>query len=308
MVTAVQRKVSLDADDGRSIPVRIWQPESAEPRCIIQVLHGLSEHAGRYARFGNAACAKGFAVVAHDHRGHGSAAEHSGHFADKDGWQKVLGDVLGVQNFIRDNHPGAPIVLLGHSMGSFIAQASVMQSGNGLAGLILSGSSYGSRLQIRVARWVARFEIWKNGSRAPAELMNKLNFQAFNKAFEPARTAFDWLSGDDEEVDRYIADPLCGGMASGGLWRDLASGLLEITSVTALKRIRSDLPILITGGEKDPVGGTRGMTRLRKAFAASGHSNVTLKVYAKARHEILNETNRQAVTQDILSWVNEQIQ
>jgi len=183
-----------------------------------------------------------------------------------------------------------------------------MQSGNGLAGLILSGSSYGSRLQIRIARWVARFEIWKNGSRAPAELMNKLNFQAFNKAFEPARTGFDWLSRGDEEVDRYIADPLCGGMASGGLWRDLASGLLEITSVTALKRIRSDLPILITGGEKDPVGGTRGMTRLRKAFAASGHSNVTLKVYANARHEILNETNRQAVTQDVLSWVNEQIQ
>ena len=299
---------TLDAIDGRPIPVQIWKPASGEPRCVIQVLHGLAEHAARYNRFGKSAGAKGIAVVAHDHRGHGSQATRLGHFADDDGWRKVLGDVTRVQEFIRENHPETPIVLLGHSMGSFIAQASVMRSNGDLAALILSGSSYGSRLRIRIARLVAQLEIWRNGVRAPSDLMNKLNFQAFNKAFEPARTEFDWLSTDDEEVDRYIADPLCGAISSGGLWRDLTGGLLQIMSVDALRRIPAAMPILITGGARDPVGGLRGMTRLRKAYEASGHRNVTLKIYPDARHEILNETNREAVTRDLLGWIKNQIE
>ena len=298
---------TLDAIDGRPIPVQIWKPANGEPRCVVQVLHGLSEHAGRYARFGKAAGETGIAVVAHDHRGHGSQAKRLGHFADDDGWRKVLGDVTRVQEFIRENHSGTPIVLLGHSMGSFIAQASVMRSNAELAGLILSGSAFGSRLRIRVARLVAGLEIWRHGVRAPSDLMNKLNFQAFNKAFEPARTEFDWLSSDDEEVDRYIADPLCGTIASGGLWRDLTGGLLEIMSVASLRRIPATLPVLITGGAKDPVGGLRGMTRLSKAYESSGHGNVTLKIYPDARHEILNETNRETVTRNLLAWIQGQI-
>ena len=298
---------TLDAIDGRTIPVQIWKPASGEPRCVIQVLHGLAEHAGRYARFGKFAGEKGIAVVAHDHRGHGNQAKRLGHFADDDGWRKVLGDVARVQEFIRENHPDTPIVLLGHSMGSFIAQASVIRSNGDLAGLILSGSAYGSRLRIRIARLVAGLEIWRNGVRAPSDLMNKLNFQAFNNAFEPARTEFDWLSTDDEEVDRYIADPLCGAISSGGLWRDLTGGLLQIMSVAALKRIPATLPILITGGGKDPVGGLGGMTRLSKAYAASGHRNVTLKIYPDARHEMLNETNREAVMRDLIGWIQDQI-
>jgi alpha-beta hydrolase superfamily lysophospholipase len=306
-VTTSRIDQTLDALDGRPIPVHIWKPESGEPRCIVQVLHGLSEHAARYGRFGQAASEAGIAVVAHDHRGHGSQAKRLGHFADDEGWRKVLGDVGRVQEFIRENHPGTPIVLLGHSMGSFIAQASVIRSDSNLAGLILSGSSFGSRLRIRLARLVAALEIWRHGVWAPSELMNKLNFQAFNKPFEPARTEFDWLSGDDEEVDRYIADPLCGAIASGGLWRDLTGGLLEIMSVNALRRIPATLPILITGGARDPVGGLPGMTRLYKAYEASGHRNVTLKIYPDARHEILNETNRKAVTRDLLAWIEGRI-
>lgn len=298
---------SLEAPDGRNIPLHIWKPETGEPRCVIQVLHGLSEHAGRYARLGQAACKKGIAVVAHDHRGHGRHAKRPGHFADADGWAKVLQDVSRVQSFIRENHPSTPIVLLGHSMGSFIAQASVMHSSGRLTGLILSGSSFGSRMKIRLARLIARLEIWRRGTGAPSELMNTLNFQAFNKAFEPNRTDFDWLSRDEEEVDRYIADPLCGAIASGGLWRDFAGGLLGIMSVATLKRIPVDLPILITGGARDPVGGKKGMTRLAKAYESSGHQNVALKIYPDARHEILNETNREAVMRDVLNWVEAQI-
>ncbi|MEX2258929.1 MAG: alpha/beta hydrolase [Woeseia sp.] len=295
---------TIKTTDGHAIPVITWSPQD-KPAAILQIFHGLSEHAERYARFANAATAAGYMVVAHDHRGHGKASPESGlgHFSDADGWNLVLQDAKSVQENAGGRYPGLPVILLGHSMGSYIAQDFVMRHPHSVSALVLSGSTMPSRLKVRVGRWVARWEALRRGRRHRSQRLNAMGFGAFNRRFEPARTPFDWLSRDPAEVDLYISDPLCGSVSSATLWQDLLGGLLAISSVKALQRIPSGLPVLITGGENDPVGGRHGMTRLAAAYERTGHTAVTLRIYSGGRHEMLNETNRDEVTADILDWL-----
>ena len=293
---------TLTALDGHDIHVQLWQPDG-ECSHLIQVLHGLGEHADRYARFAATAAERGYAVCVHNHRGHGGHGGVPGHFADADGWQKIIDDAEAVSNSIREQFAGTPVILLGHSMGSYIAQAFAMHYGARLSGLILSASTWPSRVQLLPLLVVAHIESWRLDARGKSPLLNQLGFGNFNKSFEPARTDLDWLSRDDAEVDKYVADPLCGGPYSCRLWRDLLGGLFRISSDKALLRIPSDLPILITGGESDPVGGDKGMTRLAMHYAQTSHQRLTVKIYAGGRHEMLNEINRDEVASDWLSWI-----
>ncbi len=302
-MTSSATETSITADDGHPIQCFTWTPGTQSVRGIIQILHGLGEHASRYARFAAAAAGQGYVVIVHNHRGHGSSSEHLGHYADNNGWDKIITDVLRVQESICQQYPERPLILLGHSMGSFIAQSCVMRQAANVNALILSGSAFGSRLQLHIAKFIARLETWRHGKRAPSDLMDKLNFQTFNKHFAPARTDFDWLSRDENEVDKYVTDPLCGTVSSGQLWYDFLGGLLGIMSPRAVEKIPTDLPILICGGERDPVGGASGMGKLAAVYKDTGHSKVTVKIYADARHELLNEINRAAVTTDILDWI-----
>lgn len=292
----------LTTDDGHSIRVRLFEP-AGPPAGIIQVLHGLGEHLERYARFAAAANERGFLVVAHNHRGHGTDAETPGFFAEKNGWQLLTDDALLVQLHVAKRFEGLPIALLGHSMGSFIAQQFAMLHGARLSALLLSGSNWASRIEIGLAHVLARVECWRLGEKRPSKLLDRLLFADFNKPFRPARTELDWLSRDDNEVDKYIDDPLCGGPYTAGLWRDLTGGLFGITSDNAVNRVPANLPILITGGELDSVGGDKGMGKLALHYAQTGHTRMTVKIYPDGRHEMLNETNREAVMQDWLDWI-----
>ena len=292
----------LAAADGHNIHVQLWVPEGPTS-CVIQIFHGLGEHSDRYTRFADNAVERGFAVCIHDHRGHGSHCEDLGHFADSGGWQKIVSDSEVVNDFVRQQFAGTPIVLLGHSMGSYIAQTFAMHYGSRLSGLILSASTWPSRLQLVPAKLLARIEALRLGTRGKSELLDKLGFGNFNKPFEPARTELDWLSRDEAEVDKYVSDPLCGGPYSCGLWLNLLGGLFELASDNAISRIPLDLPILITGGEQDPVGGDKGMTRLAMHYAQTSHQRMNVKIYPEGRHEMLNETNRDEVTADWLDWV-----
>ena len=204
---------------------------------------------------------------------------------------------------LQTRYPGKRVVLLGHSMGSYVAQSYAMRFGNDLAALILSGSTWPARMLVRIGRLLALIESWRHGKTGASALLDQLGFGDFNKKFEPARTELDWLSRDAEEVDRYVADPLCGGPYSTGLWRDLLGGLLEISKDAALRKIPGDLPILITGGAEDPVGGATGMQKLISHYEATEHRNVNLRVYADGRHEMLNEINRDEFTTDLLRWI-----
>ncbi len=290
-------------DDGQSVSEFIWRPDGSRPRAVVQILHGLGEHASRYERFAKECTSAGFVVWAHDHRGHGARPGVAGHFADSQGWDKVINDAWQVNERIRARYEDVPIVLLGHSMGSYIAQSFLFRHPALIAALILSASTFANKAELLSGHGLATM-LAATAKQQKSALLNRLGFGKFNKPFQPTRTDLDWLSRDEEEVDRYIDDPLCGGTFTNALWRDLTGGLLEITSRTALHSVPRNLPILITGGEKDPVGGTAGMQRLAAAYRDTGHGKVDLKVYPGGRHEMLNEINRREVMADLIHWIN----
>ena len=296
----------LPAPDHHLIRGAHWKP-AANAVGVIQVFHGLGEHHSRYGRFAAEATARGLAVIAHDHRGHGKHAEELGYFADRDGWQRLSDDGLLLNDMIGDQYPGVPIVLLGHSMGSYIAQYFSLQHDYRLTALILSASTWPTKMKLIPGKILAHIESWRLGVRGKSALLDKLGFGDFNKPFAPARTEFDWLSRDTAEVDAYINDPLCGGPYSCGLWIDLLGGLKLIASDRELRRIRSDLPILLTGGAEDPVGGQKGISDLALHYAKSGHSCLSTKIYPEGRHEMLNETNRDEFSKDVLDWIEKQL-
>ena len=296
----------IRASDEHRVRGMHWRPDDAT-RCIIQIFHGLGEHHARYQRFADLASKRGIAVVAHDHRGHGSHAELLGHIPGNNGWASLIEDGLRVNDMIGDRYPGTPIVLLGHSMGSFVAQSFSLLHEYRLSALVLSASSWPALAKIIPGRLLARVEGWRLGELGKSTLLNKIGFGDFNGPFEPARTELDWLSRDESEVDKYINDPLCGGPYSCGLWLALMGGLRSIASNTALQKIRAELPILLTGGADDPVGGEQGINELAMHYTRSGHSKVTVNTYPGGRHEMFNETNRREFSDDILDWVESQL-
>ena len=295
----------LTANDRSRLYVNQWMPEG-QVNALVMLSHGMAEHSGRYARLAHALCAAGYGVYALDQRGHGRTADEGtlGLFAEKDGWNKVVGDLASLNQHIGQQHPEQPIILLGHSMGSYIAQAYLLHHSASLHGAILSGSNFQPVALYRAARVIARVERARQGLRGRSALINFLSFGSFNKAFKPNRTAFDWLSRDPSEVDKYINDPLCGFLCTNQLWIDLLGGLQQISKASNLAQIDPGLPILVMGGECDPVSEGKRLKNLAHALREAGCQNLQLNIYPQARHEVFNETNRDVVTADVLTWLD----
>ena len=295
----------IGASDGTALRVLHW-PTEAAPKALLMIAHGMAEHAERYARLAEALTAAGYGVYALDQRGHGRTAEQGmlGHYADADGWNKVVGDLATLNHHIRKQHPQAPIFLLGHSMGSYIGMAYLMQHSCSLQGAILSGSNYQPLPVYQAASLITRFERWRLGPTGRSRLIDFLSFGSFNKAFKPNRTGFDWLSRDPAEVDKYVTDPLCGFVCTTQLWCDLMGGLQQITPVENLAQIDADLPLLVIGGDHDPVSQGKRLGDLAGALRTAGLHNVELKIYPEARHELLNESNRDEVTTYLRDWLD----
>ncbi|BBP78989.1 hypothetical protein PHLH7_50930 [Pseudomonas sp. Ost2] len=296
----------LTVSDHSRLHVNRWLPEG-EPKALVLLSHGMAEHSGRYARLAAALCEAGYGLYAHDQRGHGKTAEHGvlGHFADRDGWCAVVSDLASLNQRIGEEQPGKPIILLGHSMGSYIAQAYLLHHSASLQGAILSGSNFQPVALYRAASAIARGERWRQGAKSRSALIDWLSFGSFNKAFKPTRTAFDWLSRDPEEVDKYVSDPLCGFRCTNQLWIDLLGGLQQISKARNLKQIDPGLPLLVMGGERDPVSEGKRLKDLADALREAGSQNLQLSVYPQARHELFNETNRDEVTADVLHWLEQ---
>jgi alpha-beta hydrolase superfamily lysophospholipase len=296
----------LTANDRSRLYVNQWLPEGPA-KAMIMLSHGMAEHSGRYARLADALCAAGYGVYALDQRGHGRTADEGtlGLYAETDGWNKEVGDLASLKQHIGQQHPGLPIILLGHSMGSYIAQAYRVHHSASLKGVILSGSNFQPVALYRAAAVIARLERARQGLRGRSALIEFLSFGSFNKAFKPNRTAFDWLSRDPNEVDKYINDPLCGFRCTNQLWIDLLGGLQQISKASNLEQIVPGLPILVMGGECDPVSEGKRLKNLAHALREAGCQNLQLNIYPQARHEVFNETNRDEVTADVLTWLDQ---
>lgn len=301
--------LAVSAADGTPLHTYRWLPDG-RPRAIVQVAHGMAEHAARYERFARALTAASYAVYAHDHRGHGqtaSKADH-GHFADHDGFATVVGDLGAVTEFAQAEHPGVPVVLFGHSMGSFLSRAYAAQHGARLAGLVLSGTAGDPGPLASVGRGLAGAQARLRGRKHQSGLMDKLTFGQYNAAFKPNRTSFDWLSRDDAEVDKYVADPLCGNVFSAGFFADLLGGVQQVNKPSAYAAVPADLPVLVFAGELDPVGDAgKGPREVADRYRSAGVTDVTTTLYPDGRHEMLNETNRDEVVADLLAWLDERL-
>ncbi len=274
------------------------------PRAVVQIAHGMSEHAGRYDGLARALNDAGYTVYANEHRGHGQTAptaDDLGYPGDHASWRTLVDDLGVVQRQIVADYPGVPIVLLGHSMGAFLAQQFAGEHGETLAGLVLSGTYRESRLLARGGGLLARLERLRLGRRGHSRLINALTFGAFNRRFAPTRTAFDWLSRNETEVDRYVADPRCGFRPSIQLWIEVLDAL-----AAGLPTPPARLPVCLMIGERDPVGAAdpAGL-KLVASFIDAGVDRLSHCVYPEARHELFHETNREEVVRDLIDWLGQ---
>jgi len=299
---------TLPTPDGVDLFVYCWLPDG-NPNAVVQIAHGLAEHAARYARLAEALNAAGYAVYVNDHRGHGrtvKAADDLGFFAERDGWRKCVDDLWQVNRHVAATHPGLPIVLLGHSMGATLAEQFMGDHGDALAGVVLSGANGKPTALAKIGSAITRAERARLGARGKSKLVQSLTFDAFNKKFAPARTAFDWLSRDLPEVDKYVADPLCGFPATVQLWLDLLGGWAAVSCEAHRNRVPKALPIYLIAGGRDPVSGnTRQLEPWIAEYRAAGLVNLTHKFYPDARHELFNETNRDEVTRELIEWLEQ---
>ncbi|MBQ6950219.1 MAG: alpha/beta fold hydrolase [Clostridia bacterium] len=277
----------------------IWTCEG-RPRAIVQILHGMAEHMGRYERMAKALNEKGFLVVGRDLRGHGKDARKLGFFAEKNGWNLLLQDAHDLMCETKKAYPHTPYFLLGHSMGSFLAREFALRYGPELNGLILSGTGFFPKALTRAGKGVASLMPPKK----PSKLVDKMAFSGNNKPFRPARTSVDWLSRDEKQVDAYVADPLCGFMFTGRAYADFFGGLYALTDEKRLAKMPKDLPVYFLSGDQDPVGQMgNGVEKVAASFRSAGMKNVTVKLYPGARHELFNEINKEEVDEDLARWL-----
>lgn len=304
--------LTFKTTDGIQIFTYKWLPDNASTiKGVVQIAHGMAEHAVRYERFADALTKAGYAVCANDHRGHGKTAgtqDKVGYFADENGWRKVVDDMHTLTGLIKKEFPKLPVFLFGHSMGSFLSRHYAMIYGKELTGIILSGTGGDPGAIGKVGFFIAKMDAKLHGKKAKSKIMNMLSFGAFNNAFKPNRTEYDWLSRDNVEVDKYIDDPWCGAVFTAGFFCDMLGGLGYINKKENIAKIPKNLPFYLFSGSKDPVGAnTKGVTQVCDTLKGAGLGDVTLKFYQDGRHEMLNEINREEVFRDVIAWLDKHV-
>jgi alpha-beta hydrolase superfamily lysophospholipase len=298
---------TLRADDGVELFVYAWEPDE-KPRGVVQIVHGMAEHALRYADTAKVLVDAGWAVFAADNRGHGRTAASEadlGHLGDRDGWTLVVRDLKRVRDHARKLHPEGPYVLYGHSLGSLLSQSYLYTHPGTVDAAVLSGTDGDPGPIVMAGIGVATLERARLGKRGKSKLLDDLNFGKFNRAFAPARTAFDWLSRDTAQVDKYVNDPKCGFLMSAQSWRDIMKGVRENHRPENHAKIPKDLPLYLFAGARDPVGGqTKRIKDLVKQYQRAGLSHIETRFYPDGRHEMVNELNREEVWRDLVSWLS----
>lgn len=289
---------------GSSIRASRWMPEVG-PKAVVQIVHGIAEHIDRYDPFAAYLNSQGIVVIAEDHMGHGKSIGSGpiGYF--RGGWFNAVEDTYHLLQDTREKYPALPYILLGHSMGSFMARTILIDHPySGIDACILTGTGWQPTILLPVAIAVCKQVCKTNGEDQPSPKLQNLVFGSYNARVEHKRTSFDWLTRNERLVDAYIADPLCGFIATGGLLRDMMEGIFYIEQNANLKKMNSKHPILFVSGKDDPVGNYgKGVKATADAFRKAGVADVDCKLYPLGRHEILNELNCHEVFQDISHWI-----
>ncbi|MGA1371897.1 MAG: alpha/beta fold hydrolase [Pseudomonadales bacterium] len=298
------QKIDFSASDGHRVAAWSWDIPS--PRAIVQIAHGMGEHARRYDQVAQDLNAAGYAVFATDHRGHGGTATSPLGWMGGDGWNRTLADTYEFSLRLRALHPQSRLVLLGHSMGAMLSPQYITRYGKTIDALALSGSpGFKNAFGRVVPKLVARIEARRCSPDQSSALLQALLFGSNNKPFNgPAATGFEWLSRDQEAVSRYIEDPLCGFVLTTGSLVDLFHGAAMTQKQVCLDHIPKDLPIYVFAGTDDPVhNGMVDLERMLEAWRATGLTQVEHRWYSGGRHEVFNETNREAVMRDLVEWL-----
>ena len=305
------KEYTFGSNNGVSkIYVRSWRPEGPV-KATVQIAHGIAEYVERYDAFMQFLASEGYAVFANDHIGHGKSAASAadlGYVGESNGWNAMVADMLTVHNLAAREYPDVPHFLFGHSMGSFLSRTFLIKHGEVLSGAVLCGTGNQLLPVIMGGRALTKLEIRRHGASFRSDLLNKLMFGNYNENFDTVRTSYDWLSRDPAVVDAYIDDPLCGFVPTAGLVSEMLRGLSFISAKSNVEHMPKNLPVLFISGDADPVGEDgKGVLRAYKMFLDCGMSDVQMKLYPNARHELLNEINRNEVYADVLSWLDKRV-
>jgi len=294
-----------------SIFYRVWRPQNHKDiQLVIHINHGMAEHSGRYQGFAQACVRRNIAVIAQDHLGYGeSSSSHDdlGHIANIHSFTVLLKATAATQTLCSQLFPNIPVVLFGHSMGSFITLGYLEDeqkktNSPKLQAVVLSGSTQNPWYLDKSLKIVARLERLRQGKKGKSSLINLLTFGQFNRQFKPSRTTADWLSRDPRAVDIYLSDPLCGELSSNQTWFDFAQGLLDIFRRFNLKKLPNQVPFLVISGDQDPLSDRGGLHRLEQSLIAAGVS-VQVTTFPHGRHELLNELNHHEVESYVFDWI-----
>ncbi len=307
---AVFSEYTFPSNDGtHQIACYRWAPEGA-PRAVVQIVHGVVEHMGRYGAFARFLADRGYLVVGGDHLGHGKTVTDGkyGHLAHRDGWMLATADVHALRERTGEEFPGLPYFLFGHSMGSFLTRTYLCVYPGTVTGAILSGTGQEKAALVAAGRAISSAVCALKGPDTVSDLVYDLSLGGYNKQFRPNRTTADWISRDEKAVDLYLADPFCTFKPTAGLFRDMMEGLQFISNKKNLAKMDPNTPVYLFSGDNDPVGSNgRGVEKVYGYFKAAGTKDLTMKLYPGGRHEMLNELNRDEVYADVLAWLERHV-
>ena len=302
----MRKEFTLQSNDAMTmLHGYVWTPDG-EPKQVLQMVHGMSDHIERYDEFAQYLTTQGFAVIGHNHLGHGESVtseDRLGYFAKENGHRIVVDDMHKVTEYGRELFPGVPYFILGHSMGSFMVRRYLMVYGGEVDGAIVMGTGFIPRAKASIGVAMPTIVRAFKGEFYRSSLLTYLALGSNNKAFAPNRTDSDWLSRNEENVDLYIEDPWCGFRFTASAYVDFFTVIKSLTSKKNLELMPKEMPILIISGAVDPVGGEKAVMKLKAQYDALGMKDVTVKLYPEDRHEILREVDRVTVFEDIKNWL-----
>ncbi len=288
-----------------------WIPEVEKPVCILQIVHGMAEYIDRYDEFASFLAGKGILVVGDDHLGHGKSVnpgEPYGYFCKEDAPTVLVRDEHRLKKMIQEQYPGVPYIILGHSMGSFITRNYLLRYGTGIDGAIICGTGMQPKPVLFVARMTAAIQKLFCGSKHVSNFINAVSFGSYNKRIPNPKTHMDWLSRNEENVAKYIEDPLCGFTFTVNGFATLFKLIDNLYDVEKLREMPKRLPVFFIAGAEDPVGDYgKSVEKVYRSFKELGMQNVQLKLYENDRHELLNEVDREDVYGDIYRWILQRI-